>query len=119
MASEMKLSDAIEAGWKIAPQSWKDGWGTTRYGEWHGTCAVGAAIIGAVPGVGAEDLYLKTACDLFPQLSDLIEEERLPEGITKPDSWGWLDVGDVIQCMNDNQHRPGAEIVAYLRQLGY
>jgi hypothetical protein len=122
MASEMKLSDAIEAGWKLAPQGWKEGYGARDIdGSWVGVCAVGAAILGAKPEAEEWDLDLKTGGKLFPQLYSYVPVAHLPQ-----ECINWfegehytLDLSDVIQFLNDQEHRAGPDIVAYVRKLGY
>jgi hypothetical protein len=124
MTTEMKLSDAMEQGWSIAPQSWEHGWGVKDgAGNWIGVCAVGAALVGVDPNTAPHEMDLGAAVQLFPQLCTQVSQSDLPPGLLYEEGGlifgSGADVSDVIQCMNDHLHKPGPEIVAYLRQIGY
>jgi hypothetical protein len=123
MTANLKLSDAMELGWEIAPQSWDYGYGLRTFeGEWKGACAVGAAILGAKPEAGNADLFLHRGVELFPDLLVPVADSQLPAGFEdypRDADYDHLILSDVVQYLNDDLHRPAAEIVTYVRQLGY
>jgi hypothetical protein len=73
---EMKLSDAIEAGWKLMPKI------EGRYQDWdletkeiQGACAIGAACYMVRPDQGTT--CIMDAVEIFPELREWVVAEKV------------------------------------------
>jgi hypothetical protein len=118
----MKLSDAIEAGWKLMPKI------EGMYQDWdletkeiQGACAIGAAYYMVRPGDGMGDIF--AAREVFPELREWIIAEK--EGQYHYEG----PLSNFVSRLNDNIILDGymhlnpapseEDIVEAVRALGY
>jgi hypothetical protein len=114
----MKLSDAIEKGWRTVPKITDTFQVWDSQGDVIGACAIGAACYAVNPQARVEEF--NTARQFFPELYDKIEvyqdQERIFAGLLE----------DFISCLNDGgpvaelvPDTSNAGIIEYVRRLGY
>jgi hypothetical protein len=102
MTTELKLSDAIEAGWKLAPQSWNHGWAEgPGPGQYYGACALGAAYIAVDQESHPDEIWSRPIRKAFPQLNDTVSIGGLPEDVRIYQPEEETTLFDLVQCLND------------------
>jgi hypothetical protein len=114
----MKLSDAIEKGWRTVPKITDTFQVWDSQGDVIGACAIGAACYAVNPQAKVSDFT--DARKFFPELYQPIEvfqdRELIFEGLLEDFITSLNDGGSVANLVPDTSEEG---LVSYVRQLGY